>query len=113
MLAISELLEHRSIHGLIYAVYVFTAGDGNKPVSSGVKGRTMGSACDPVSVLVGSCPSLLKTAKWSDTSSKTLVLKWLFVTGVVTKSILLSYPLVRNEAEIRQILVEYDNLHLD
>lgn len=87
MLAIKGFVEHRSIQGLMYAVYVFTAGDGNKPVSSGVSGGMMGSARDAVNVLVGASVAWSKSERWSETSLKTLDLKCRFVTGVVAKLI--------------------------
>ena len=87
MLAINGLVEHKSIHGLIYAAYVLTVGEGYREVSSGVNGRMMGSARGPVSVLVGSSSDLAKMDRCSETILNTRDLKCLFVTGVVAKLI--------------------------
>lgn len=63
MLEIIGSVEHRSIQGLMYAVYVLTAGEGNKPVSAGVNGGIIGSASGPVKVLVASSPFFARSAK--------------------------------------------------
>ena len=80
-------VEHKSIHGLMHAVYALTAAEGNSEVSSGVRGGRMGSAREAVTVLVPDSPFLLSRARWSATSLKTLFLKWLLVMGDVAKLI--------------------------
>lgn len=77
--------EHRSIHELMQPIYVLTAGDGNKAVSSGVKGGMMGSARGPVSEVVTDSLFFLSSSRCLDTCAKILSLKFPFVIGEVTK----------------------------